>query len=327
VSREVVSLVSVDDFVGAIRVYADRMNDLLRRSGAPPLEAIDIAETQAFALLEAVSHAPQTVIDLAGWWFARAIERLDRTEPDGADWTTDEPTSVLAGTSGEGQVRLALAGLPESERMAVVLRDCYDLPGQAVGVAIRRGTESAAEITAQGRLDLVAAYDHREVPDLTGHSGRTTVDLVSLSRLAEGTLDAPRAAPLRRHVAVCPPCEEVLDALSKGRRLASALPIIAMDDDARESLIQHVSARAATLLPTHEAVLRAVDEDHDPGPAVSPVIAVIVLVLALTLGVAVAVVSRNGGPSNPPPHPPSSPATVSPSFSTGSGSTGGAQSP
>jgi hypothetical protein len=327
VSREVVSLVSVDDFVGAIRVYADRMNDLLRRAGAPPLEAIDIAETQAFALLEALSRAPQTVIDLAGWWFARAIERVGRTEPDGTVWTVDEPTSVLAGTSGEGQVRLALAGLPESERMAVVLRDCYDLPGQAVGVAIRRGTESAAEITAQGRLNLVAAYDHCAVPDLAGHSGRTTVDLVSLSRLAEGTLDAPRAAPLRRHVAVCPSCEAVLDALSKGRRLASALPIIAMDDDARESLIQRVSARAATLLPTHEAVLRAVDEDHDPGPAVSPVIAIIVLVLALTLGVAIAVVSRDGGSSNPPPHPPPSPtSSISPSFSPGTG-TPGTQSP
>ena len=190
-------------------------------------------------------------------------------------------------------MRAALARLPEAERAAVVLRDGYDLPPQAVGVALRRGVESAAELTAAGRLDLVAAYDSRPVANLSGHSGRTTVDVVSLSRLAEGTLESPRAAPLRRHTGNCAACEDVLESLAKGRRLAAGLPISAMDDDARESMIDRIAARAAVLLPSHEAVLRAVDEDHDPGPAVSPVIAVIVLVLALTLGIAVAVISAH----------------------------------
>jgi hypothetical protein len=292
VPRDVVALVSADDFVGAVRVYADRVNDLLRRSGSPPLEAIEVSETQAQALLDAVVSAPETVIDLAGWWFARAIEHASSVGTPASLAEVEDPVSVLAGTSGEADVRAALAGLPEGERAAVVLRDGYDLPPQAVGVALRRGVESAAELTAAGRLHLVAAYDARPAPDLSTHEGRVTVDLVSLSRLAEGTLEAPRAAPLRRHAANCEACESVIEVLAKGRRLAAGLPISAMDDDARESLIARVAARADALLPTHEAVLRAVDEDHDPGPAVSPVIAVVVLVLAITLGIAIAVISR-----------------------------------
>ena len=65
-----------------------------------------------------------------------------------------------------------------------------------------------------------------------------------------------------------------------------------MDDDAREALIDRVAARAEAVLPSHDEVLRAVDEDHDPGPVVSPVIAIVALVLAVSLGVAIALVSQ-----------------------------------
>lgn len=311
--RDVVALVSADDFVSAIRVYADRINDLLRRRGAPPVEAIEIAETHALALLDAVVNAPETVIDLAGWWFARAIEVTSNTgDADAA--ADDEAISMLAGTEAEVRVRDALAGLPDAESAAVILRDGYDLPPQAVGVALRRGQESAAEFTAHGRLGLVAAYDQRRPPNLLGHTGRTTVDLTSLSRLAEGSLDAPRSAPLRRHLSSCAACEEMVEVLARGRRLAAGLPIIAMDDDAREGLIERIAHRAVAVLPSHETVLRVVDEDHDPGPAVSPVVAVIVLVLAVAIGVAIGVISRSdshgGGPmstSPPPTQPPISP--------------------
>ena len=77
--RDVVALVSDDDFVSAIRVYADRMNDLLERGGVPEDEVVDVAEAQALALLDAVVDAPASVGDLAGWWFGRGIEAVDRT--------------------------------------------------------------------------------------------------------------------------------------------------------------------------------------------------------------------------------------------------------
>jgi DNA-directed RNA polymerase specialized sigma24 family protein len=301
VSRDVVALVSADDFVSAVRVYADRVNDLVRRNGVPALEAIEVAETHSLALLDAVVNAPETVIDLAGWWFARAIEfTTEGADRPGLD-IADQPVSMLAGTLGEAEVRAALETLPEAERAAVVLRDGYDLPEQAIGVALRRGRESAAELIAGGRLRLVAAYDDRRAPDLTGHSGRMTVDLVSLSRLADGTMESPRAAPLRRHAASCPACEEVVECLAKGRRLAAGLPILAMDDDARESLIERVSARAEAVLPSHEEVLRAVDEDHDPGPVVSPILAVVALVLAITLGIGIAMIKHaDSSPASAP---------------------------
>jgi DNA-directed RNA polymerase specialized sigma24 family protein len=170
VPRDVVALVSADDFVSAIRVYADRVNDLLRRRGVPPLEAIEICETHALALLDAVINAPESVIDLAGWWFARANEVTSASPATSA--AGDEAISMLAGTEGESRVRAALDTLPDAQRSAVILRDGYDLPPQAVGVALRRGSDSATELTASGRLGLVSAYDARPAPDLAGHNAR-----------------------------------------------------------------------------------------------------------------------------------------------------------
>ena len=108
----------------------------------------------------------------------------------------------------------------------------------------------------------------------------------------------------------------MVETLARGRRLAAGLPIIAMDDDAREALIERVSEQAAAVLPSHDAVLRAVEEDHDPRGPVSPIIAVIAVVLAVALGIAVGAVSRAGhalGPLASSPGP--SLAPVTPSFS------------
>jgi DNA-directed RNA polymerase specialized sigma24 family protein len=313
--RDVVALVSADDFVSAIRVYADRINDLLRRRGIAALEANDVIETHALALLDAVVNAPETVVDLAGWWFARAVETTGSARRKAAA-KNDETTSLLAGTESEARVRAALASLDDAQRDAVILRDAYDLPPQAVGVALRRDADAAAVLTARGRLALVEIYDERKPPDLSGHTGRMTVDVRSLSRLADDSLDSPHAAPLRRHTANCPACEDMLETLARGRRLAAGLPIIAMDDDAREAMIERITEHAVAALPSHEAVLRAVDEDHDPGSPVSPVIAVIAVILAIALGVAVGAISRAGhslGPLATSPAPTVAPVT--PSFS------------
>lgn len=302
--RDVVALVSADDLVSAVRVYADRVNDLLRRGGITALEAIEVAETHAQALLDAVVTEPETVIDLAGWWFARSIEFVTHGGVATQNETPEQPTSMLAGTLGEAEVRAALESLPESERSAVMLRDGYDLPEPAVGVALHRGLESAAGLTTAARLHLVAAYDQRPVPTLSGHTGRMTVDLVTLSRLADGTLESPRAVALRRHAASCPACEDAIEMLAKGRRLAAGLPILAMDDDAREALIRRVSARADASLPSHDEVLRAVDEDTDPGPVISPVLVIAAMVLAVLIGVGIAKLNHSANtPTVPPPAP------------------------
>ena len=300
--REVVALVSADDAVAAVRVHADRVHDLLRRSGCGAEESVEVTESYAFGLLDALVNAPQTVGDMAGWWFGRALELGRRLGHSSAQFSDEQPAdeesaSVLAGTSGEAQVRAAVAALPENERAAVMLRDAYDLPLQAVAVALHRDEATVAGLIGVGRLHLLSQYDDRPAPDLAGHTGRTPADLATLTALADGTLPPARAVPLRRHLGACSACEDVVEALAKARRLTAALPIIAMPDEAREATLERVAVRAAATLPSVDEVLAAVDQDDDTRPAIAPLAVVLVIVVALVLGVAVAAVTRSGSGS------------------------------
>ena len=301
--REVVALVSADDVVAAVRVHADRVHDLLRRSGCGAEESIEVCESYAFALIDALGNAPETVGDMAGWWFGRALDLGRRLGAPAAEPVTDQldaemPTSVLSGTSGEAEVRSALAQLPEQERAAVMLRDGYDLAPEAVGVALGREVEWAASLVASGRLRLASLYDGRPVPDLGAHTGRTPVDIGMLGRLTDGSLPPQRSLPLRRHVAVCSACEDVTERLAKARRLVAGLPVLAMPDDDREAMLERVAARAMTTLPSVDEVLLAIEEEDDTRPAVSPIIAIFAIVIALVLGVAVAAATSETTGSN-----------------------------
>jgi anti-sigma factor RsiW len=162
-----------------------------------------------------------------------------------------------------------------------------------VAVALRRDQETSDALVAAGRLHLVATYDSRPVPDLGGHSGRTPADLPTLSRLADGTLAPQRTVGLRRHLPACVGCEETVEALAKGRRLAAGLPVIAMPDEEREAMLERVIARANATLPSVDDVLVAIEEDDDVQPAVSPLLVVAAIVFALILGVAVAAITRS----------------------------------
>ncbi|HEU5034439.1 MAG TPA: sigma factor-like helix-turn-helix DNA-binding protein [Mycobacteriales bacterium] len=290
--REVVALVSADDYVAAVRVHADRVHDLLRRRGCGPAESVEVCEAYAFALLDALVNAPETVGDTAGWWFGRALELGRRLDDDPVE--PEMSASVLAGTSGEGQVRAALGRLPQQERDAVMLRDAYDLPPQSVAVALGLDVDTAAAVVAVGRLHLVEAYDERPTPDLSSHTGRTPIDLGMLGRLADGSLPSPRMAPLRRHLGNCRGCEDAVELMAKGRRLCAGLPVVAMPDEAREAMLDRVTARAVAVLPTVEQVLLAIEEDEERRPAVSPIAVVLVIVLALVLGVAIAALTTAG---------------------------------
>ena len=296
--REVVALVSSDDVIAAIRVHADRVHDLLRRSGCGPEESVEVTESYAFALIDAIVNAPETVVDMAGWWFGRALE-LGRRLGGPTDAATEEEatTSVLAGTPAEAAVRASLGALPESERLAVLLRDAYDLPPQAVAVALRRDQDNAAALVAVGRLHLVARYADRRVPDLAGHTGRTPADLATLGQLADGTLPPQRGVALRRHLSACVACEDAVDAMTQGRRLAAGLPVIAMPDEAREAMLDRVAHRATTVLPSVDEVLLAVEEDDEVPPTISPIVVIFAIVVALVLGVAVAALTRGGSGS------------------------------
>jgi hypothetical protein len=294
VSRDVVALVSAEDFTGAVRVYADRVHDLLRRGGVSPVDAVRVGETEALELLDTLVRKPRTVGDLAGWWFGRALLSVER-DGGGRPVSVNGAASVLSGTSGESGVRAALATLSTIERDAVLLRDAYDLPTSAVAIALDRPVDVAGELVATGRLNLVAAYDDRTPPDLSGHTSRVGVDLSSLSALADGSLESRRAATLRRHLGSCPACEDVVETLAKGRRLASGLPIIAMPDDDREHLLELIATRATKRLPSREKVQRAIDEDDDPEPLLPPLLVVLAVTLAVALGIGLALITNATG--------------------------------
>jgi hypothetical protein len=288
-------MVSADDFTSAVRVYADRVHDLLRRGGVGSDDAVRIGEAAALDLLRTLVREPDTVGDLAGWWFGRAFAAIDDTgSSDGAVGAIDA-ASVLAGSSGESGVRAALATLLSLERDAVVLRDAYDLPTSAVAVALGRDEAEARELVTAGRLHLVATYDDRAVPGLSGHTGRMAVDLASLGDLADGSLESHRAAPLRRHTGSCPACEDVVETLAKGRRLATGLPIVAMPDDAREQLLDLVARKAAKRLPSQARLEAVVAADSDPGPLVPPLLVVFAVALAVALGLGIALLGSTGG--------------------------------
>ncbi|HEX3909039.1 MAG TPA: sigma factor-like helix-turn-helix DNA-binding protein [Mycobacteriales bacterium] len=290
-SRDV-ALVSADDFTAAVRVYADRVHDLLRRGGVGASDAARIEEDEALAMLAALRREPDTVADLAGWWFARALSAVDGTTTDGAPAGPGAAASVLAGSSGESGVRAALATLPPVEREAVLLRDAYDLPLSAVAVALGIGDDQAREIVTAGRLHLVAAYDDRTPPDLWGHVGRTVVTLVGLNGVADGSMESRPAALLRRHLISCPACDDVVETLGKGRRLAAGLPIIAMPDEAREQLLDLVAVQATKRLPSPEKLQRMIDSDIDPAPLVPPLLVVLAIALAVALGLGLALLTQ-----------------------------------
>jgi DNA-directed RNA polymerase specialized sigma24 family protein len=291
VSRDV-ALVSADDFTAAVRVYADRVHDLLRRGGVSGTEAARIEADEALAMLTALLRRPETVADLAGWWFARALAAVAGGSADDAPAGPGDAASVLAGSSGESGVRAALATLPPVEHDAVLLRDAYDLPLSAVAVALGIPDDTARELVTAGRLHLVAVYDDRTPPDLTGHVGRTVVTLVALNGVADGSMESRPAALLRRHLGSCPACDDVVETLAKGRRLAAGLPIIAMPYDAREHLLDLVAVRAAKRLPSPEKLQRMIDSDIDPAPLVPPLLVVLAIALAVALGLGLALLTQ-----------------------------------
>ena len=324
--------VSAEDLVTAVRVHLDRVHDMVRRLGCGPAEALEVVQGSALDLVDVVATQPEAVEDAVGWWFARARER-------GSRMTARDPDLPLGGgvlAVDDDQVVLAeaLDQLPERERVALLLRDSYDLPDATVGAALGTDALVAMVLVGRARLALIPLLDDGPAPQVTAHQD----DLGALARLGEGGPVAARDATVRRHALSCASCRTVTDAQQRAHQLLTGLTVVALPEADRADVLAGVERAAYACLPSSAALLLRGQEqeelalEQDERRLFSPLLALLSLVLAALLGLGVGLLlSRDDGtteltgaegglppgvqllsPSPMPPPVSASPRTVAP---------------
>ena len=283
---------SAEDVSAAVRIHADRVHDFVRRLGCSATAAVEVVETSALDLVEAVADAPATVPDLVGWWFgrARALGRRvsdTRHEPPlgGGVLSADREQSVLAET---------LDTLPERERVALLLRDSYALSAPAVAVALGTEVEPAMETVGRARLAFLAAVGDEDVLPTAGHA----VQLGALARLAEGGPVAAADATARRHAQACAMCRSVSDAQARAHQMLAGLTVVALPEELRGPVLARVDAQARASLPLAGELLLTDDEellDEPPSRWLIPLYALLGLVAAVILGTIFGLLLSRGG--------------------------------
>jgi len=326
------AVVSADLLATVVETYADRVCDMTRRLGCPPEQVAGVVERSGLALVELCARTPDQVVDVAGRWFAdtralavRAsgdaaalgvaalgVAALGVASPPGAD------AGPLAGDGATASLEAALATLDERRRLALLLRDSYDLPPLAVAVALGLSVADAQTVVAEARLRLLETRDAAAAPTLAGHVQVAGVGLGTLGALADGSADRldetqdPTLTARRRHVGSCSSCAAVLDAQTRARTAMARLPVLARPEEEREPLLDHLIARGDAVLPTEAQPATAGMVDAPGRRRLGPLIGV-ALAIAAVLGIAVGALSAGNGSGSPavapPPTLPAVPAT------------------
>lgn len=282
--------VPAEDLSAVLQVHADRVHDAVRRLGVDAATAVEVVESSALALVDAVAERPHEVTDAVGWWLA-AARRLSRgaraADPDlpigGGLLSSDEDQVVLAE---------AVEALAEDDRLAVLVRDAYRLPWSTVSGALEVSDERAARAVARARLAAVPLLDDEPAPS-PQHAER----LGELARLGEPGPVSPRDATARRHLPACASCSAVAAAQGRVSLLLSGLAVVALPAEARACLLTHVESEVARRLPTAEALVLTDDELaewEDDGRILSPLLAVAAVLLAVLLGTGLGVLLSRG---------------------------------
>jgi DNA-directed RNA polymerase specialized sigma24 family protein len=287
--------VSAEDLVAAIRVHADRVHDAVRRIGCDPASAVEVVEESAVDLVEVVAARPETVEDAVGWWFARARALGRRVATRSADLPLGG--GVLAGDEDQEVLAEALEQLPERERVALLLRDSYDLPAASVGAALGTDADGAMELVGRARLAFLPLVDDEPAPAVPPHQA----DLGALARIGQGGQIAARDATTRRHALSCDACRSLTDAQQRAHLLLTGLTVVALPERARAGLLSRVEEQAYAALPATAALLfleqeqEYWDDDEDPR-LFSPLLALLSLTVAVLLGLGFGLLlSRDGG--------------------------------
>ncbi|MFN2625471.1 MAG: RNA polymerase sigma factor [Mycobacteriales bacterium] len=258
--------VSAEAFSAVIAAYADRVHDDVRRLGCEPAEAAEIVESSALRLLDDVRLRPERVGDLVGGWFRAARMLAERIVVVGAaersadpDAAGGAPTGLVRRSEDDAVARAALAELNERDRMALLLRDAYDLPYSATAVALGVDEPTAARLVARARLRFLSATG----ADTTSVSGHDP-ELAALGRVVDRAATPTEVSAVRRHSGECRTCPAVEGEMVEARRLLSGLGIVALPDAERDAILARVSARAAERLPSAAALAGAQRRPLDP---------------------------------------------------------------
>lgn len=285
--------IAAEDLVAAIRVHADRVHDAVRRIGCGPEAAVQVVEESAVDLVEVVAARPETVEDAVGWWFARARALGRRVATRSADLPLGG--GVLAVDEDQSVLAEALEELPERERVALLLRDSYDLPPTSVGAALGTDAEGAMELVGRARLAFLPLVDDEDAPPVPAHQA----DLAALARIGQGGTVAARDATIRRHALSCEGCRAVTDAQQRAHGLLTGLTVVALPEGERSGVLSRVEQQAYAVLPSSADLLAYEEEvywDEDEEPRLfSPLLALLGLVLAVLLGLGLGLLLSRGG--------------------------------
>jgi RNA polymerase sigma-70 factor (ECF subfamily) len=115
----------------------------------------------------------------------------------------------------EEELRRALTALPFWERTAVLLHDCARLPAWEVAGVLGCSTEAAHKRIQRGRMRLAAelgrSSKRNSLPRPAPRSCRQTRRL--MSSYLEGSLPEPARVVLEGHIARCPHCPALVQAM------------------------------------------------------------------------------------------------------------------
>lgn len=278
------ALVSATAASAVVHAYADRVHDAARRLGCAEPAATEVTRTAVSTLIDDLDKRPDTVKDLVGGLFARSRAAARRV--------SHSPVSV-AGESGAPAA--TLASLPAEQRFAVLLRDSYGLSLDQAAVALGLDEPEAARVIALARSAMTAAHDRAPVATLTGHD----VAIGDLGQLSDSSAPAGgRFNALRRHVSQCARCAAVLSAQSRAQDLLTALPVLALRDVDRVSLLRDTEQRAAVVLPTEAEVRTQLQQGSRRQPLLPPVLVGGLTAVALVAGLGIGALAGSGATSS-----------------------------
>lgn len=285
--------VAAEDLQQAVRVHLDRVHDLVRRLGADAQAAVEVVETSAVDLVEVVAAQPEAVEDAVGWWVARARVLTRRV----ADRAADLPRGggLLSSDSDQRVLAEGLERLPERDRIALLLRDSYDLPAVSTGAALGTDAGGAMALVAQARLVFLEVVDDEASPAVPSHQS----DVAALARLGEGGSVAAADATARRHAMSCPACRAVTDAQQRAHLLLTGLTVIALPSSDRAAILDRTQELTYALLPTRDELaeyehrLFEIEQEQDPR-LLSPLLAVLGIVLAVLGGLGLGLLLSRG---------------------------------